>query len=42
MLQEAASLDLGDWFAYTVGAPMMDLDAAPHGGARYPIECRID
>jgi hypothetical protein len=42
MLQEAASLDLGDWFVYTVGAPMMDLDAAPYGGARYPIECRMD
>lgn len=42
MLQEAASLDLGDWFVYTVGAPMMDLDAAPYGGARYPIEGRMD
>jgi hypothetical protein len=42
MLQEAAGLDLGDWFLYTVGAPMMDLDAAPYGGARYPIECRMD
>ena len=42
MLQDAASLDLGDWFVYTVGAPMMDLDAAPYGGARYPIECRMD
>lgn len=42
MLQEAASLDLGDWFVYTVGAPMMDLDAAPYGGARYPIEGRTD
>jgi Nucleotidyl transferase AbiEii toxin, Type IV TA system len=42
MLQEAASLDLGDWFVYTVGAPMMDLDAAPYGGARYPIDCRMD
>jgi Nucleotidyl transferase AbiEii toxin, Type IV TA system len=42
MLQEAASLDLGDWFIYTVGAPMMDLDAAPYGGARYSIECRMD
>ena len=42
MLQEAASLDLGDWFVYTVGAPMMDLDAAPYLGARYPIECRMD
>lgn len=28
MLEEAASLDLGDWFDYTVGAPMKDLDAA--------------
>ncbi len=42
MLQEASSLDLGDWFVYTVGAPMMDLDATPYGGARYPIECRMD
>jgi hypothetical protein len=42
MLQEAASLDLGDWFVYTVGAPVMDLDAAPYGGARYPLECRMD
>jgi hypothetical protein len=42
MLQEAASIDLGDWFVCTVGAPMMDLDAAPYGGVRYPIECRMD
>jgi len=42
MLQEAASRDLGDWFVYTVRAAMMDLDAAPYGGARYPIECRMD
>lgn len=42
MLQEATTRDLGDWFVYTVGAPMMDLDAAPYGGARYPIECRMD
>jgi hypothetical protein len=42
MLQEAASLDLGDWFVYTVGAPMVELDAAPYGGARYPVECRMD
>jgi Nucleotidyl transferase AbiEii toxin, Type IV TA system len=42
MLQDAASLDLRDWFVYTVGAPMMDLDAAPYGGARYPVQCRMD
>jgi hypothetical protein len=42
MLQDAAGIDLGDWFVYTVRAPIMDLDAAPYGGARYPIECRMD
>jgi hypothetical protein len=42
MLQDVAGLDLGDWFVYSVGAPIMDLDAAPYGGARYPIECRMD
>jgi len=42
MVQEAAGLDLGDWFVYTIAAPIMDLDAAPYGGARYPVECRMD
>jgi hypothetical protein len=42
MLQDAAGRDLRDWFVYTVGSPIMDLDAAPYGGARYPIECRMD
>lgn len=42
MLQDAASFSLGDWFEYTIGPPMMDLDAAPYGGARYPVEARMD
>ena len=42
MLQAAAGVDLGDWFAYTISAPMKDLDAAPYGGARYPVEARMD
>ena len=42
MLQESAGLDLGDWFVYTIGSPIMELDAAPYGGARYPVECRMD
>ena len=42
MLQEALSHNLGDWFVYTVGAAIMDLDAAPYGGARYPVECPMD
>jgi len=42
MLQTAASQQLGDWLEYLVGSPMLDLDAAPYGGARYPIEARMD
>jgi len=42
MLQDAASLRLGDWFEFTIGPPVLDLDAAPYGGARYPVETRMD
>ena len=42
ILQAAASLPLGDWFEYTIGSPMMDITAAPYGGARYPVEVRMD
>ena len=41
MLQEAAAIDLGDWFEYRIGSPVMDLAAAPYGGARFPIEARM-
>ncbi len=42
MLQNAASISLRDWFEYTIGSPVMDLEAAPYGGARYPVEARMD
>jgi hypothetical protein len=42
MLQRAADTLLGDWFEYIVGPPVMDLTAAPYGGARYPVEARMD
>ena len=42
MLQEAAAIDLGDWFEYRIGSPVMDLAAAPYGGARFPVEARMD
>jgi len=42
MLQHAASVSLEDWFEYTIGSPVMDLEAAPYGGARYPVEARMD
>ena len=42
MLQSAADVPLGDWFEFTVGPASMDLTAAPYGGARYPVEARMD
>ena len=42
MLQNAADVSLGDWFEYAIGPPVMDLTAAPYGGARYPVEARMD
>jgi hypothetical protein len=42
MLQVAADIPFGDWFEYIIGPPVMDLTAAPYGGARYPVETRMD
>jgi hypothetical protein len=42
MLQSAADVYLGDWFEFAIGPPVMDLTAAPYGGARYPVEARMD
>jgi hypothetical protein len=42
MLQKAADSHLGDWFEYAIGAPSMDLTAAPNGGTRYPVEARME
>jgi hypothetical protein len=42
MLQSVANLSLGDWFEFEIGPPVMDLTAAPYGGARYPVEARMD
>lgn len=42
LLQTAASVDLGDFFTFLIGEPIMDLDAAPYGGERFPVEVRMD
>jgi hypothetical protein len=41
-LQRAGALEIEDFFSFRVGEAMMDLDAAPYGGARYPVESRLD
>lgn len=40
-LQEAGLSNLGDFFSFRVGAPMMDLDGAPYGGSRYAVEATL-
>ena len=41
-LQRAGAREIGDFFSFRVGEAMMDLYAAPYGGARYPVESRLD
>lgn len=41
-LQRSGILDIGDLFSFRVGEAMMDLDAAPYGGARYPVDALLD
>jgi hypothetical protein len=42
MLQEAAAIDLTDYFEFLVGEAREELDGAPEGGSRYPVEARMD
>jgi hypothetical protein len=37
-LQDAGSADLNDFFVYRIGEAATDLEGAPYGGARYPVE----
>ncbi len=40
-LQTHAARDLKDFFVFAIGQPMMDLMAAPEGGARYPVSASL-
>jgi len=41
LLQDLADVDLGDGFEFFIGEPTMDLDAAPYGGSRFPVEASM-
>lgn len=41
-LQDAALKEAGDYFAYQIGEAIMELDGAPYGGARHPVEAHLD
>ncbi len=38
LVREAAAADLGDFFTFRIGKATSDLEAAPYGGSRYPVE----
>jgi hypothetical protein len=41
-LQLAASSELPDFFTFVVGEAMAELNQAPEGGARFPVDARMD
>jgi len=41
-LQEAATAPFDDFFEFLVGEAGDDLDGAPEGGSRYPVQARMD
>jgi hypothetical protein len=41
-LRERVALGSPDFFEFEVGESILNLDAAPYGGARFPIEARVD
>ena len=41
MVDDAASLDLADGFVFQVGGSILNLDAAPQGGSRFPVQARM-
>jgi predicted nucleotidyltransferase component of viral defense system len=42
MLQEAAAIRLEDYFEFLIGEAREELDGAPGGGSRYPVEATMD
>lgn len=40
MLQEAATSSFDDYFEFLIGEAKQDLDGAPEGGSRYPVQAR--
>ena len=41
-LQDAGAKGAGDYLHYRIGEAIMELDGAPYGGARYPVESTMD
>src|SRR5258708_1397800 len=42
MLKDLAGSQLNEYFEFLVGEPRQELDGAPEGGSRYPVDARMD
>lgn len=42
ILQEASNVELGDYFTFSFRPVMQELDGAPEGGFRFPVEAVMD
>jgi hypothetical protein len=42
LLEQAAQIDLHDWLTFSIGSATMDIEAAPYGGARHPVDADMD
>jgi hypothetical protein len=42
LLRAEARKDLGDFFSFSIGPSIIELEAAPYGGSRFLIECKVD
>lgn len=42
LLRHYSAFDMGDFFECMIGEPMYDLENAPFGGCRYPIDAQVD
>jgi hypothetical protein len=42
LLQRGATINMEDFFTFRVGRALANLDAPPYGGARHPVEARLD
>jgi hypothetical protein len=41
LLQKVGAAEIGDWFSFRISEAAADLDGAPYGGSRYPVEAMM-
>lgn len=41
LIQKHSEIDLGDFIEYSIGTAILDLENAPYGGYRFPVDCHM-